>query len=129
MAKAKAETGPKEIDWGKWELMINGTPVVGGAEEISQADFQDLPEKLPWWYHILAEAQYEAEQVQTHYRRWYGKFASDALKKDPKLAEWKIKAKSQDDPSFWSYKEAMAQTHRNVTMINGMIEGLKARLG
>jgi hypothetical protein len=118
----------EEIDWGNWELMINGTPVVANAAEVLAMDPEDLPKELPWWYHILAEAQYEAEQVQTHYRRWYGKFATEALKKDSKLAEWKIKAKSQNDPSFWSYKEAMGQAHRNVTMIHGVIEGLRAKL-
>jgi hypothetical protein len=114
--------------WGRWDLKINGTPVEGDTQAILQTDLEDIPAKLPWWYHILAEAQYEAEQVQIHYRRWFGQFATNILKKDPKISEWKIKAKSQAEPDFWSYKEAMAQAHRNVTMVNGVIEGLKAKL-
>lgn len=116
------------MDWGVWEIKINGNPLTGDSSDVLTTELEDIPGKLPGWYHALAEAQLEAEQVQTHYRQWYGKFAADALKRDPKLAEWKIKVKSQNDPSFWGYKEALAQAHRNVTLIQGMIEGLKARL-
>ena len=118
----------EEITFGKWEIKINGTTLaVDTTDFLFNLELEDIPGKLPGWYHAFAEAQLEAEQVQTHYRQWYGKFAADALKRDPKLAEWKIKVKSQNDPSFWGYKEALAQAHRNVTLIQGMIEGLKTK--
>jgi hypothetical protein len=66
--------------------------------------------------------------VQGHYRVWAAEQGTRILAGDPKLAEWKVRMRMQDHPMFGSYKEAQAQARRNVLLIQGVIEGLRAQM-
>ena len=118
---------PVPIDWGKWDVEINGTPLaVDTASELSVED-DEVAEALARWHHTLAEAEYEACMVEAHYRAWAAEVGCQLLAKDGKLAEWKVRQSMHDHPSYRHYKEAIAMSRRNVTMVQGIVEGLRAR--
>ena len=118
------------------DITVNGTPVtadadtlaeLAGAPEAEQA--LEVATALARWRAIQAEAECEAARVDALYRAWSAETYCALLAKDAKLSEWKVKASTEDHPTFRHYKEAQARAQRNITLARGMSEAIQVLAG
>jgi len=58
---------------------------------------------------LLADVIEEEECVDAEYRQWRGREFTKILEEDPKLAEWKAKARMEAKDAFLEYKRAAAK--------------------
>lgn len=61
------------------------------------------------------------------YRHWRGQAESAQLEADPKLPEWKVKAKVEGDPAFLAFKSEGAELKGDLEYLNGIFEALRAK--
>lgn len=83
-------------------------------------DMARVASEMAWWASVQAAAEGEAEEVDAHYRRWRAIKTEEILAADPKLAEWKLKARIESDPKFIEYKKAVGKAKENVTLARGV---------
>jgi len=93
------------------EVDVSGELRIGGdlGKEMSR-----LPGQVAYYGGALAEAQALEAQVTAQYRAWRAKQIEAVLESEPKLAEWKVKAKLEALPQFMQHKEAIARTEKVV---------------
>lgn len=84
---------------------------------------------IGYWGNVLAAAQEDLAAADSVYRNWRAQMTEDQLQDDPKLAEWKIKAKIESHADFLAYKEKIARAARNVTILENVIDAYKVKGG
>ena len=110
-----------KVDGATVEVLILGSraelPIgVDLDEEMDRVSAQ-----LGYWGSVLAAAKKEQIKVDASYRRFRAIANEEILKKDPKLAEWKVKAKIEALDGFSQYKDAIAQAEENVELCAAMV--------
>jgi len=116
------------VDFGKRKIKVQGQEVeldVKDGLPIANLD-QDMDRvasQMAWWGSVLAAAEREQVQCDSHYRNWRGKAwlaASEAKTKAP--PEHVIKATVESKPDFLKYKEAIATAAENVALARAVFE-------
>lgn len=108
------------MQWDQ-QIEVNGQPITLDWESFEPAA------GLVHWGRVLAEAEADEVRVETEYRAWRASVGEQALKKDPKLSEWKIKQKVESDPNFKGYREAVAVTIRNRILVQALYDACSAQ--
>lgn len=70
----------------------------------------------------LSIVEREVMIVESKYRAWKAVMTNDILVKDPKLAEWKVRARLESEPTFIQTKEVLA----NLAMVREALSGWKS---
>ena len=81
-----------------------------------------LPEAIAEWRKLHGEAQAIVQLVEAEYRAWRAHATGEILHRDGKIAEWKMKAQLEADPTFIKYKEAGAAALKNEAAVRGMLD-------
>jgi hypothetical protein len=81
-----------------------------------------LPEMIGHWRYLHGETLAALRRVEAEYRVWRAQATANVLETDPKLAEWKVKAKVDLDPMYSRYKEATAVATKNEAAVRGMLD-------
>ena len=76
---------------------------------------------------ILAVTTERLESADAKYRQWRATKAGTILHSDPKLAEWKVKAKVEADPGFMTHKNAIASLTGDLEFLRVYLSGLKTK--
>lgn len=79
--------------------------------------------QLGYWGAVLADAVGEAKEVDAWYRKFRANITNECLANDPKMAEWKIKARIEASDGFIQHKEAIGLAEKNVKLCEGMVKG------
>lgn len=116
--KIKVSIGKEKIEIDTREVCLI-TDVSTGMDEVAA--------QIAWYGELLGAAEAEKVRADSAYRRWRGKVSKDALKKDPKVAEWKVKAEIESSETFSQYKEAIAQTECQVNALRNLVLALKEK--
>jgi len=113
------------MDFGKRSITVNGIEVELDVNvdlpiaDVSN-DMDRVASQMAWWGSVWASAEREAAEVDAHYRRWRAMKLKQVLSKDPKLAEWKVKAEVESDAKFLEFKTAAATADENITLARAM---------
>jgi len=99
-------------------VRVGGKEVDVTSEVAIGADLDDemvhAPGQVAYWGSALAEAQFDAARVDSEYRSWRAQQTEAILDAEPKLAEWKVKARMESYPEFLAHKKKIAETDRAV---------------
>ncbi|MGW8177327.1 MAG: hypothetical protein ACWGQW_00800 [bacterium] len=85
-------------------------------------DMDKVASQMGFWGSVWASAVEERTNVDAHYRHWRAKTVEAILAEDPKLAEWKVKAKVEAGADFLKMKAALAISERNVTLAKAVFD-------
>lgn len=77
--------------------------------------------QLGYWGAVLADAVGELKKVDAWYRNFRAEVTAACLGSDPKMAEWKVKAKIEGSKGFLQWKESIALAEKNVRLCEGMV--------
>jgi hypothetical protein len=99
------------------ELEIDGQSVtldVGADLEITDLDedMDAIAGLLGWYGNVIAAVKESAAIADANYRAWRARRTESILAKDPKLAEYKVRAKIDADPEFLKHKRHQAEVDR-----------------
>lgn len=83
--------------------------------------------QLSRYSQLWGEAEQEREIADARYRAWVAQYGKELREEDPKAAEWKIKQEVESHPNFLKYKEAIAATIRNCTVLRGQCDALRVK--
>jgi hypothetical protein len=117
------------MNFSKRTITVNDTDVeldvdVGLPIANVSTDMDRIASQMAWWGSVWAAAEREAAQVEAHYRQWRASKINEIVKRDPKLAEWKVKALVEADPKFLAFKRAAATTIENTTLARAVFDSL-----
>lgn len=76
---------------------------------------------------MMAVATERLESADSGYRHWRAIRVSQSLSSDPKLAEWKVKARVEADPGFMTHKNKIAALTGDVEFLRVYLSGLKTK--
>lgn len=91
------------------------------------SDMATVSARIAWFGELLAAAEEELVIVDAAYRNWRAKEYTAGLKKDPKIAEWKLKANVEASDAFTNWKEAIGKATYNVTALKNLIKALEEK--
>jgi hypothetical protein len=120
------------VDFAKRSITVMGekvdlnTKVDLPIADVS-VDMSKVAAQIGWWGSVWAAAEKERMQSEAHYRRWRAGMTNGILDSDPKLAEWKLRARIEADPKFIEFKDALAQAEENVVLAKNQVEAFKAK--
>lgn len=99
-----------------------------------EAEIHDLDEdmdtvsaRIAFYGELLAACREEQIKADAAYRKWRAQIAAQALRKDPKIGEWKVNAKIESDDQFLTFKQAIAKVEYNVVALKNLIKGLEEK--
>ena len=81
-----------------------------------------IASKIAFWGSVLASAEEEKVRVDAYYRRWRAQHGEKLLESDPKLAEWKVKQKTDSMEQFLVLKEGIAKSTKNALLAKAFFE-------
>lgn len=96
------------------------------SKDISR-DMDRVASLIAWWGSVKGAAMQEAETVDAFYRQWRARKALEILERDPKLAEWKVKALIEADPEFARVKAGIAKAQENVEVATVMVRAAEKK--
>lgn len=102
------------------EIDLDEETKIGDLDE----NMDEVASQIAYYGELLGAAKEEEGKLDAAYRRWRGGISSAMLKKDPKIAEWKVKAAIEEQKSFEQYKTAQAACTRNIVTIDILIKAL-----
>ena len=76
---------------------------------------------------LLAVTTERLEICDAQYRNWRAVRCTAILSQEPKLAEWKVKAKVEADPGFLTHKNAIASHTGDLEFLRVYLSGLKTK--
>jgi len=99
-------------------LRINDEKIEVDLEELLEivdisSDMNKIAALMGRWGALCAEAEAEKIIVDMHYRKWRANLTQEITEVEPKLAEWKIKAKIESNTDFEKMKMVIAQSIKN----------------
>lgn len=80
-------------------------------------DMAQIASLLGWYGNLVAAARERSDILDMNYRAWRGRRATSLLATEPKLAEYKVKARINGEGDFLKHKRAIAANHRTVTRL------------
>lgn len=114
-----------EIALGKTTIRID-TEAEAAIHDINE-DMDTVSARIAFFGELLASCCEEQINVDGDYRKWRAKVNAAALKKDPKIAEWKPKVEIESSDTFTKYKRAIAKAEYNVVALKNLIKGLEEK--
>jgi len=110
-----------KVEGQKVEVLIMGS----GAElpigpNLSE-EMDRVAAQLGYWGAVLAAAAGELKKVDAWYRKFRADVTNECLAGDPKMAEWKVKARIEGTKGFLEWKEAIALAERNMRLCEAMV--------
>jgi hypothetical protein len=116
---------------GKTTLEVMGEKVVVDHSTAKVGDIDlDMDQVAAYMSRVgelWAMAEEELMSADAHYRTWRASYGEAILKKDPKLAEWKVKQQVEGSPKFTAIKDRLAKAKRNATMLKSHFEAFRAK--
>lgn len=100
-------------------ILGDGSELPIGADLSSEMD--RVAAQLAYWGSVAADAQAELTQADAWYRRFRAETARDALARDPKASEWKVKNVIEGADGFIKYKDAIALAEKNLALCEAMV--------
>lgn len=91
------------------------------------SDQTRVASQMSYWGALTASAESEKIRADAYYRSWRAKIGKQILKKDPKLAEWKIKQIIESDEDFIKLKNSLAQATFNVVTCKSNFESFRTK--
>lgn len=118
--------------FGKVDIQVNGERVtMDFSDELEIGDVsQDMIKvaaQMAFWGAVWAAAESEQQRADAAYRQWRADQTNMVLAADPKMAEWKVKAKIEETDTFVNLKAAIAQAANNVTLAKNICEAFKVK--
>lgn len=108
-----------DVSFKRRVIKVQGVSIKIEPEEYVINDIDDTQRKvskqMAFWSSVWGAAVEEQVKADAFYRAWRAERTEALLKKDPKLAEWKVKAEIESDPLFLKMKQAIATAADNVT--------------
>lgn len=77
--------------------------------------------QLGYWGAVLADAAGELKKVDAWYRKFRAEVTNEVLSRDPKIAEWKLKARIEATDGFIQHKTAIAMAEKNLRLCEAMV--------
>ena len=90
------EVDGKEVSISSKDLLVTDTDVTRSSSDIA------------FWGQVVAALRNKLSVSEAEYRQWSAKCYSKILDVDPKLAEWKVKARVESLSGFIEHKKAIA---------------------
>lgn len=87
-------------------------------------DMDRVAAQMGFWGNVWAAAVQERDEAEAYYRQWRARMTEKILEGDPKLAEWKVRARVEADGTFLKLKHALALAEGNVIMAKATFESL-----
>jgi hypothetical protein len=109
------------------EIVFNSDTLLYHPERV-ETDTVTIASAINLWGQHLAKAEEQKLMVDAEYRDWRAKQTNDLLAKDPKLSEWKAKAKIEAMERFLLFKTGIATAERNVHALRAVGDALRAKL-
>lgn len=101
------------------------------AEELGvydhNADHDVIIDSIARAGEYLADAVAAVTIGDRDYRQWRGKATLSALRAEPKLAEWKVRANVEARDHFKTFKTELAERQVSVDILRGYVDALKMR--
>ncbi len=94
------------------EVIFNVDDELGIAADIG-GDMDKVASQMGFWGNVCGAAEAEKIRADAHYRHWRAKQAQAALSAQPNLAEWKVGALIEANPTFLKLKEGIAEAASN----------------
>ena len=107
-------------------IKLNGASVKVDLTTIGVCPIDDLPEQLARWKTQAALARHELARVDAEYREFRARETMAVLTTEPKISEWKLKARIEASPDFLVWKQGAAQAAVNVELCEAMAAGYRA---
>jgi hypothetical protein len=85
-------------------------------------EMDSVAAQMGYWGVVLAAASEDFAAADAVYRNWRATTTNALLDADPKLAEWKIKAKIEADSMFLTLKNKIAKAERNVIILEKVVD-------
>jgi len=105
--------------------------VMGEDHKLNLGDMLDDPAaKNKWVYKISllhANAVYQEALLDAEYKAERSAYFSRAMKRDPKLAEWKIRNRFAGSEVYAKYQQGLAQCRQTALHIIGILDALKIK--
>lgn len=131
MAKQRQEApdapGTARLKVGDQEIVFNSETLLYHPERV-ETDVVAIASAINLWGQHLAKAEEQKVMVDAEYRDWRARQVNEALAKDPKLAEWKVKARVEAMEKFMLFKTGIAKAALNVVSLQTIGDGLRAKL-
>lgn len=83
--------------------------------------------RIAYFGELLGAVLRDSKKADTKYRAWRARMTKEILRKDSKLAEWKIKAEIESDPKFETFKAAIATCDYQQKTLEELIAALKEK--
>lgn len=119
------------MGFGKREIIVDGIKVPVDRSTLLIDDIDEAQrtaaQLMAFWASVYGSAEGEKEAADAFYREWRAKATNKILEADPKLAEWKVKAKIEAHKDFRSLKTTLAKAAENVLVARGMFEACSKR--
>lgn len=122
MSKAKRETDVPLVDVKIGEIKYKLT-----ADRLRDLSGDMLLEELLEVGNLLGEAESRLVLVDAEYRTFRAAAVKAELDKDPKLSEWKIKARIESSAEFQKFKQGIAKATREVHVLRETLATLRLR--
>ena len=108
-----------DLSFKRRVIKVQGVSIKIEPEEYIINDIDDTQRKvskqMAFWSSVWGAAVEEQIKADAFYRAWRADRTEALLKEDPKISEWKVKAKIEADPLFLKMKQAIAIASDNVT--------------
>jgi hypothetical protein len=130
--KASQKSNPPEDDLALC-LRVGGNDIVIPqalfhiGEDLA-AEAKVIPDKLIWLGELLGTAEEQKIMVDAEYRSFRAAETERILAADPKLAEWKVKARIESTERFGKFKTGIAVAEKNLAALRGAVQALDAKL-
>lgn len=108
------------------EVLIK--PVLFEVGEDLQSEARAVPRDILHFGEVLSRAEQQKIGVDSEYRAFRAEQVSALLAKDPKLSEWKVKAKIESTEKFALFKKGIATAERNVVALRAVLQALEAKM-
>lgn len=116
-----------KVDGEEVEAIVLGTGARLPISSDISKEMDSVAAEMAYWSSVLAEAEAEQIMVDSWYRKFRAEMKEAILKKDPKLADWKINAKIESSKGFLQHKKAISQAQKNVSLCAGMVKAFAVK--
>ena len=80
---------------------------------------------IGWAGSILGAIKEEYLKEESDYKYWRANFYTDILKREPKLAEWKVKSMAESSKEYLKFKHDLAELSRAEITMNAILSAFK----
>lgn len=120
------------MPFNKLSLVVDGQNVSIDFDEDMQIgdiseDMTKVASQVAFWGAVWAAAESESKRADAAYRQWRADQTNMVLEADPKMAEWKARAKVEELKTFVELKSAISQAEANAVSARQVCEAFKIK--